>query len=510
MFAVFVVAVLSFALLLNRVVTQSFSELESETIVRDSARVQAVFESNVAAMRAVSGDWARRTDVYDFMAGRNPGYAEDNLTGDLLSTIHADFICFFDADGGVYYSAAVDPETKETVELSTSCQQAIVTLNRESPTSGEDGGTRSGLVSLPDGPAAIAFEEISDGDGSVPPNGTLAVGRFLGREEIAEAKRVSKVNVLAARPVVRASVLPQHPHGEGEQLGRAYVDAHDSETIESWATLRGLDGRAALFYVVSEARPAMERASDTVRYMGFGLFGVVLLFGTALGVTMERVIMRRLTTLHDEVIRTSRNDVTNRRLTVDGDDEIAELAVALNRNFDGLAEAEAALKHAADHDYLTGLVNRRRLEEDTARALAESDRTGESVAYILLDLDGFKDINDTRGHHCGDAVLVWFAELLRSEVRRYSTVARVGGDEFAIMLPRAGDYEAAVVADRLMTALSENPCDLCTGDSFVIGASVGIAVSPRDGGDMGQLTSAADYAMYATKSSRARDSLGLG
>ena len=126
-----------------------------------------------------------------------------------------------------------------------------------------------------------------------------------------------------------------------------------------------------------------------------------------------------------------------------------------------------------------------------------------------MDLDGFKDINDTLGHQCGDAVLVWFAELLRSEVRCYSIVARVGGDEFAILMPRAGDYEAAVVADRLMTALSEHPCDVCTGDPFIVGASVGIAVSPRDGNGMGQLTSAADYAMYATKSSRASDSLGL-
>ena len=318
-------------------------------------------------------------------------------------------------------------------------------------------------------------------------------------------ERATELSVSAGRPTARASILPRHPYGDGEVLGQAYSGALDSETIESWATMRGMDGRAALVFAVRERRDAMERAADTLHYVGLGLVGFSVFFGVALGFTMESAIMRRLTTLHDEVIRTSASGANGRRLTIDGNDEIAELAQALNRNFEGLAEAEAALKHAADHDFLTGLLNRRRLEEDTASALAEAERNGQTVAYILFDLDGFKSINDTMGHLCGDAVLVWFAELLRAEVRSYSTIARVGGDEFAIMMPRAGDYEAAVVADRVMTALSEHPCDVCSGEPFVMGASIGIAVTPRDGTSLGELSWAADDAMYASKTARARD-----
>ncbi len=383
-------------------------------------------------------------------------------------------------------------------------ERAIVNLNRiAAPASAT--GTRSGLVALPGGVAAIAMEPVTSSEGNVDPNGVLVIGRFVGAEEIAEVEGMTELNVSAGRPTARASILPRHPYGYGEELGEAYSGALDSETIESWATVRGMDGRAALVFAVRERRAAMERASDTLRYVGIGLVGFSVFFGVALGFTMESTIMRRLTTLHDEVIRTSASGANGRRLTIDGSDEIAELARALNRNFEGLAEAEAALKHAADHDFLTGLLNRRRLEEDTASALAEAERNGQTVAYILFDLDGFKSINDSMGHLCGDAVLVWFAELLRSEVRSYSTIARVGGDEFAIMMPRAGDYEAAVVADRIMTALSEHPCDACSGEPFVMGASIGIAVTPRDGTSLGELSWAADDAMYASKSARARD-----
>jgi len=308
-----------------------------------------------------------------------------------------------------------------------------------------------------------------------------------------------------ARPAARSSILPEHPRGDGEQLGQIYVDSHHDRFMESWATVPGMDGRAAFVYSVSEPRITMERASRTVAYVGIGLLLLMLLFGFTIATTFEFVVMRRLSKLHDEVVEVGQKPANVRRITVEGNDEIADLAAALNRDFEGLAEAEAALVHAADHDFLTGLANRRRLEEDTIKALAEAQRSGQTVAYILFDLDGFKAINDRLGHHCGDTVLVWFAEILKAEVRSYSTIARVGGDEFAILMPRAGEYEAAVVADRILTVLGECPCDLCEGEALEIEASLGIAVSPHDGNSLSDLSRAADYAMYATKGARMRD-----
>jgi len=507
MFAVFLMASLSFMWVLHRVVTASFSNLERTSMTRDASRVQAVLDANIDGLRATSGDWAVWTATYDFVAGRNPGYPAENLGSSSLAVIGVDFMYFLDGQGRVVYATVLDPNSGEAVEPSRALNQAITRLNVTIPPSADDRGARSGFVALPGGTAAVVFEGISTSDGRAPPNGILVVGHYVDEEQVAAVERVSKLNVTAVPPTERAEVLPDHPSGSAETLGRVYFDTADSGTIRAWATVRGLDGDPALLYSIAEPRVSMQRASTTVSYVGLGLFGFVLLFGIAMGIMMEAVVMRRLTTLHDEVLGLSRVDVNERRVTVRGDDEIAELAVALNRSFDGLAEAEAALKHAAEHDYLTGLANRRRLEEDMEKAFSESTRTGEPIAYVVMDLDGFKQINDARGHQCGDAVLVWFAEILRSEVRCYSTVARVGGDEFAIMLPRSGEYEAAVVADRLLDALAKNLCEVCGGEPLVIDASVGIAISPRDGDNIGDLGRAADEAMYATKTSRAEDEM---
>jgi len=480
MFGVFAVVTVCFLVLLSVVVTHSFSELEAEKVLQDTTRVRTAFNTYAGTLRAVASDWAHWTETYDFVAGRLPEYPAQNLSNDALANINVDFMVFLDSDGEPVQSTATDPATGAIVEFPEPTQRAIVNLNR-SVAQASSTGTRSGLVVLPSGVAAVAMEPITTNEENVEPNGVLVIGRFIDAEEVAEVERVTKLSVTAGRPSARASILPRHPYGPDEELGKAYFEALDADTMESWATVQGIDGRAALLFAVREYRAAMERASETLHYVGLGLVGFSVFFGIAFGLTMESAVMRRLTKLHDEVIGTGASGANGRRLTVDGN------------------------KHAADHDFLTGLLNRRRLEEDTANALAEAERNGQTVAYILFDLDGFKSINDTRGHQCGDAVLVWFAELLRSEVRSYSTIARVGGDEFAIMMPRAGDYEAAVVADRVMTALSERPCDACDGEPFVMGASIGIAVTPRDGTSLGELSWAADDAMYASKSARARD-----
>ena len=104
------------------------------------------------------------------------------------------------------------------------------------------------------------MEPITTSEGNGEPNGVLVVGRFVGAEEIAEVERTTELHISAGRPTARASILPRHPYGDGEELGQTYSGALDSETIESWATMRGMDGRAALVFAVRERREAMERA----------------------------------------------------------------------------------------------------------------------------------------------------------------------------------------------------------------------------------------------------------
>jgi len=160
-------------------------------------------------------------------------------------------------------------------------------------------------------------------------------------------------------------------------------------------------------------------------------------------------------------------------------------------------QAQLRVAHMSQHDPLTDLPNRLLLHERLQQALLRCSR-GERCAVLYLDLDRFKSINDTLGHPIGDALLLAVSERLRSCVRKPDTVARIGGDEFIILLGKAGETaQIAEVAQRLIREVSR-PYQL-QDQHIAIGASVGIAVTSPEGGDPNQLIKDADLALYSAK-----------
>ena len=162
-----------------------------------------------------------------------------------------------------------------------------------------------------------------------------------------------------------------------------------------------------------------------------------------------------------------------------------------------VARASRRLRHQATHDRLTNLPNRVALHQDAERALASARRTRALAALLLIDLDRFKEVNDTLGHEQGDQLLVEVARRLREVLRRSDILARLGGDEFAILavLPHRGAL--GEVATRVHAALAR-PFDVC-GVAVELGASIGVALQPDHGEDVSTLLRRADVAMYEAK-----------
>ena len=157
----------------------------------------------------------------------------------------------------------------------------------------------------------------------------------------------------------------------------------------------------------------------------------------------------------------------------------------------------AALTEQAAHDPLTGLANRALLDERLRGALARDVRTGASTGVMFLDLDGFKDVNDRHGHAAGDAVLRGVAERLRAGVRPSDTVARVGGDEFVILVENATDAGLEALSKRLQIAV-DTPIETA-GQTLNVGVSVGVAVASGGSVEAQELLSQADARMYDAK-----------
>jgi diguanylate cyclase (GGDEF)-like protein len=173
--------------------------------------------------------------------------------------------------------------------------------------------------------------------------------------------------------------------------------------------------------------------------------------------------------------------------------------VATHEDITSQKRSEMQIIHMARHDSLTGLANRAVLMEKVNEALVRNRRNGEKFTIFMLDLDRFKGVNDTLGHHIGDELLKEAAGRLRASLRESDTLARLGGDEFAIVQPGdANQREAAIaLAIRLIDNLNE-PFEI-EGHKLNIGTSIGIALAPEDGADTDELMKKADMALYRAK-----------
>ena len=223
-----------------------------------------------------------------------------------------------------------------------------------------------------------------------------------------------------------------------------------------------------------------------------------LLLGALLGGLLARRLYRsvstRLANLEEAAARFGADDLSH-RIAVEGEDELGRVGYAFNVMADRLQESRATLHHQALHDTLTGLPNRALFMEQLQMFLVRSRRSGTTVSMLYLDLDGFKDVNDTLGHMAGDELLVAVADRLKRALRAEDVVARLGGDEFVIVLE--DDVDGAVHVARRVSQAFDEPWIVSSG-VVSIGASIGIATG-WGGTPLDELMRQADMAMYAAK-----------
>jgi diguanylate cyclase (GGDEF)-like protein len=230
------------------------------------------------------------------------------------------------------------------------------------------------------------------------------------------------------------------------------------------------------------------------------VLGLLVLLAIALAARLARrlttEVLRPVGILRDSANHLASGELDH-RVVVDRTDELGDLAVSFNAMADAIAGSQRSLTMEANTDSLSGLPNRSAFRSRLGASLARTNRRGSDQAVLFVDLDDFKDVNDTLGHAAGDQLLRVVAGRLVDTVRPGDLVARLGGDEFAVLLDGLPDPDFAMtVAQRIVTALAE-PVQI--GESSVhVGASVGLALR-HDRSTFDELMREADVGMYAAK-----------
>ena len=227
----------------------------------------------------------------------------------------------------------------------------------------------------------------------------------------------------------------------------------------------------------------------------------ISLFAVVVSILASVLIARGIARPVRELARVARRIAAgdySKAPTASRSDEIGELATAFRTMQDDIATRESRITDLAYRDTLTGLPNRTLFGDRLEQALSASGRSGSPVAVLLMDLDHFRDVNDTLGHAIGDLLLREVAARVAEVVEwRIGTVARLGGDEFAILLMGDGVADAQRVAAAILGAL-ETPMVL-SGQVVDVRASIGVAVAPEHGKEAATLLRRADMALYAAK-----------
>ncbi|MFN3702420.1 putative bifunctional diguanylate cyclase/phosphodiesterase [Thermomonas sp.] len=250
---------------------------------------------------------------------------------------------------------------------------------------------------------------------------------------------------------------------------------------------------------VDDAMQPYRRLKQQILLLATVAAALVLLVSVLVGRSVARPVAR----LAAATRRIESGDYAE-RLPVVGNDEFADLAGAFNRMQDGIAEREMQIRYQAQHDSLTGLPNRMYALAQLERLLGRHDRAGLSCAVLMIDLDRFKEINDTLGHAFGDSVLQLVAQRLRRAIRSGDLLARLGGDEFLVLIESTDEASASERAWAIVRSLEE-PLVVAERQAQVsIGASIGLALYPAHADTADALLRRADIAMYEAKQAHQR------
>lgn len=595
--------------------------LSKKGIRADVERALDAFYGEIAAINRLALDWAAWDDTYNFIVDKNKRYIKTNLVDSAFTSLKLNVMLFINSSGQVVYGSGYDLDTDKRVAVPESLLQQIrensILLRHTHP---EEEIT--GFVILPEGLMLIASLPILPSEGKGPVRGTLIFGRYLDAREIGHLSDLTHLSLTFAANDNNIPLDFKEALSFLDDKNRnTFVRALSRDNVAGYALIKDIYGNPSLIVRVNTSREFFMESQKSTRYFIFSLAIIGLIVLLVIMFLMEKHLTSRLTRLIDNVGKIGKSKDISARVSVEGKDELYELAGEINDMLDALGQAqhkiqkseeqyrrlfdealtgnyistlegkivlcnivfarimgfnsieeakgagnvslfpdehekeeclkllherkklyfteydvqridgkkitimqnitgiyndagellqlqgyilditgrkevEEELKFISLHDKLTGLYSRTYFEEEMKRL--GSGRFA-PVGIIICDVDGLKFVNDAFGHDKGDALLKTAAGILEKSFRTSDVVARIGGDEFAVLLPFSTKGVVERACQRIEESIAAYNQSNTDRTDFPLSVSIGYAVSADKSVDITELFREADNDMYRQK-----------
>jgi diguanylate cyclase (GGDEF)-like protein len=467
-----------------------FLAMEQINAIDDANRVVSGIDAQLGGLEILMRDWANWDDMYQFAQKPNPAFVTSNMSAGSLQSASLNFVVIFDANGNtVAESAATPGEAK--VEPSD-----LLTLIRKAPPR-----QSCGLWQGPHQLLLLCWSAILQSDHAGPSTGTLVMARPLNDAMLRKIATQAKVPFellpfAPSKPGMGSSELDQQQHLQGTTV---FSSASEGALTLDYPLL-DLKGDPLSLVRLKLPRNWLEQGERMIVQSAWQLGMLALACGVLLLGALHFWLVLPLQRLQGEVssIRTQRD--WKKQIAAFRRDEIGDLSVEINGLLHVIHTQMEQMESLAMTDALTRLSNRRRFDNRLDEELDRVQRSGNASSLLLMDIDFFKQYNDHYGHPGGDVALQSLAQVLREVTRRVDFAARVGGEEFALVLPDTGLAGARQMAAKVKTALSL--LALAHEKSQVspyLTVSIGIAVMQPNHETKQNLLERVDKALYAAK-----------
>nr|WP_321241353.1 EAL domain-containing protein [uncultured Tolumonas sp.] len=456
-----------------------YHKTDAEQVSAELTKVELLLKNEREGLGRAIRDYAVWNDAYAYVNQPNRKFESDNFTQQSLDVMQLDFVAMMTAPEKLLFSSALDsgiPDLKATPAIRSS---SLISLFAKLPEwqTGVDGTAkpRTYLTMYNGRALIIAVSGIFDSLQEKPSSGLMIFGRYMDDDDLKRLQQLAEIRLelLAAVPPKKSANDFFHT----EQTARKQLDG--------WQV-------PVMWLQVSKDINWQPRYM-LMAIFTFGLLVVLLLASWVLQRLLNQLIVARIETFADLAWRRTQGERVY--WPVEGQNELDLLARSFNELMDEVQAAQKNMHDLSITDALTALGNRRGMEEQVERMM-KSCQLGMSLTMLLMDLDGFKLINDSLGHAAGDLLLQEVAQRMRQVMRRQDRLFRMGGDEFAVLMPNTTTEQGHLLAERLIELLLE-PIHF-GHHKLTVSGSIGIA--EWDGKAEGlELMRQADLAMYAAK-----------